>query len=162
MFSASVRWNRIGSCCDRDLAAQRLLRGERDVLPVDQHAATGDVVEPLHQLDEGGLAGAGAADQANAFAGADLDRQAVVQRRAMAAIMERDVVEHDLAALDRDRPCVGSIRNADRLVMDRHQFVHVVDRALEVVDVHADVAQVGVNDVVAREHIGDVAGRGVT
>ena len=146
---------------DRDLAAQRLLRRQRDVLPVDQDAAARHVVEPLHQLDESGLAGAGAADEADPFTGTDRHRQSVIKRRAMAAVMERDVVEHDLAAFDRDRPRIGRIGNPDRLVMDRHQFLHVVDRALEVVEVHADVAQIGMNDVIARQHIGDVAGRGV-
>src|SRR5439155_13024995 len=91
---------------DRDLAAQRVLRRLRDVLTVDHDLSTTDVVEPLHQLDEGGLAGAGTADQADPLAGADLDRQAVIQRRAMAAVMERYVVEHDAAALDVDRVCV--------------------------------------------------------
>ncbi len=66
---------------DGDLAAQRMLRRLRDILTVDQDASAADVVQPLHQLDERGLAGAGAADQADALAGADVDRQAVIQRR---------------------------------------------------------------------------------
>ena len=47
----------------------------RDILAVDQDPPAGDVVEPLHQLYERGLAGAGAADQADALAGADIHRQ---------------------------------------------------------------------------------------
>src|SRR6185437_7215341 len=64
---------------DRDLTAQRLLRRLRDILTVDQDSSATDVVEPLYQLDEGGLAGAGTADQADPLAGADLHRQAVIQ-----------------------------------------------------------------------------------
>ena len=78
----------------------------------------------------------------------------------MAAIMERHVVEHDAAALDVDRLRIRRIGNADRLAMDRDQLLHVVDRALQIVDVHADVAQIGMDDVVAGQHIGDVARRG--
>ena len=89
-----------------------------------------------------------------------LVRQAVIERRAVSTVMERHVLEHDAPALDVDRPRIGSIGNADRLVMDRDQFLHVVYRALQVVDVHPDVAQIGVDDVVAGQHIGDVARRG--
>ena len=48
----------------RDLGAQGGLAGMGDLLAVDQDTAVGHVVEPLDQLDERGLAGAGAADQA--------------------------------------------------------------------------------------------------
>jgi hypothetical protein len=60
---------------DRDLAAQRLLRRLRNILAVDQDAPARDVVDPLYQLDERRLAGAGATDRADAFAGADVDRK---------------------------------------------------------------------------------------
>ncbi len=78
----------------------------------------------------------------------------------MAAIVERDIVEHDAAALDVDRHGTLRIDNAERLVMDLHQLLHVVHRALQIVDVHADVAQISVDDVVAGQHIGDIARRG--
>ena len=46
-----------------------------DVLTVDQDLAAVDVVEPLHQLDERRLAGAGTADQPDPLAGAmSIDR----------------------------------------------------------------------------------------
>jgi hypothetical protein len=44
--------------------------------------------------------------------------------------------------------------------MDRDQLLHVVHRALQIIDVHADIPQVGVDDEVARQHIRDVARRG--
>ncbi len=147
---------------DGDLAAQRMLRRISNILTVDQDSPAGDIVKPLHQLDEGGLAGAGAADQADAFAGADVHRQLVIQRDAMTAVMERDVLEHDAPALDVNRPRIGRVRYADHLVMDRDQFLHVVDRTLQIVDVHADVAQVCVDDIVAGQHVGDVTRRRAT
>ena len=58
----------------RELRAQRDLRRPGNLLPVDQDAALIQIVEPLQQLDEGRLAGAGVADQAHAFA--RLDAQA--------------------------------------------------------------------------------------
>src|SRR5258708_7178221 len=65
---------------DGDLAAQRLLRRPRDILAVDQDPPPGDVVKPLHPFYECGLAGSAAPDQADAFAGADVHRQPVIQR----------------------------------------------------------------------------------
>src|SRR6267142_2711675 len=146
---------------DRDLAAQRMLRRLSDILTVDQDSSAADVVKPLHQLDEGGLAGAGAADQPDAFAGADVHRQPVIQRDAMAAVEECHVLEHDASAVDADRQRVSGVGNADRLIMDRNKFLHVVHRTLQVVDVHADITQIGVDDVIAGQHIGDVARRGM-
>jgi hypothetical protein len=77
----------------------------------------------------------------------------------MRAVVERDVLEHDPPALDVDRFRIGGVGNADCLVVDRDQFLHVVDRTLQIVDVHADIAQIGVDDVVAGQHIGDIARR---
>ena len=145
---------------DGDLAAQRLLRGVPDVLAVDQDPSAGDVVQPLHQFYKRGLAGTGAADQADPLTGADIHREPLVQRRAVAAIVERHFLEHDAPAVNIDRRGIGGIGNADRLVMDGDELLHVVDRTLQVVDVHADIAQIGVDDVVAGQHVGDVAGRG--
>src|SRR5436853_358918 len=97
-----------------EVASSRISTG-----PSARDAPAADIVEPLHQLDEGGLARAGPSDQANAFAGADVDGQPVIQRRGMAAIVERDLVEHDAAALDLDGHGVARIDDADRLVVDR-------------------------------------------
>src|SRR5881392_69952 len=44
--------------------------------------------------------------------------------------------------------------------MHINKLLHVVDRTLQIVDVHADIAQIRVDDVVAGQHIGDVARRG--
>ena len=77
----------------------------------------------------------------------------------MSAIVERHIVEQDVAAADLQLLRIRRVPNARHLVMDRDKLLHVVDRALQVVDVHADVAQIAVDDEVARQHIGHVAGR---
>ena len=80
---------------DGDLPAQAGLRDQGDVLAVDRDAPVGDVVQPLDQLDEGGLAGTGVADQPDPLAGADGQRQAVIQRRGVAGVAEGDGLEVD-------------------------------------------------------------------
>ncbi len=60
----------------------------------------------------------------------------------MRAVVERDVLEADLALADRDRAGAGPVLDTERLLLQRHQFFHVVDRALQVADVHAHFAQI--------------------
>src|SRR5215467_11736355 len=52
----------------RDLRAQRFLRGLRDVLAVDENAATFEIEEAQEEVYHGGLAGTGAADEADLLA----------------------------------------------------------------------------------------------
>jgi hypothetical protein len=75
MFSASERWNRIGSCCTIAICDARLADGSTlgDVVAVDQDTPTVHVMQPLDQLHERGLAGARQADQADLLARADGD-----------------------------------------------------------------------------------------
>src|SRR5258708_19184549 len=68
-----------------DRGAQALLRHVRDVLLVDHDAAALDVVEAQQQVHQRGLAGARAADQADAFAWADLQLQVIEHRRGIAS-----------------------------------------------------------------------------
>ena len=78
----------------RDRLPQALLRDPRDVLAVDRDAAVLDVVEPLQQREDGGLAGAGLPDQPNALSG--LQPQAEpFEHLQSARILKRDVVEDD-------------------------------------------------------------------
>ena len=74
--------------------------------------------------------------------------------------MERHVLEHDASALRYDRLAPDASAIADRLAIDLDQLLHVVHRTLQIADVHADVAQIGMDDVVGRQHIGHVARRG--
>ena len=55
-----------------DLRPQRVLGQVADVDAVEQDAAALDLVEAQQQRDGGGLAGAGAADQRDPLAGADV------------------------------------------------------------------------------------------
>src|SRR3954454_1740825 len=128
-----------------DLAAQGLLGHPGDILAVNQDAAARNIIEPLHQLGEGGLAGTGAADEPDAFPGADVDRETVIQRRSVIAVMEAHILEHDPSALHLDHRRVWNVDNADRLVMESDKLLHVVDRTLQIVYVHADITQISVN-----------------
>ena len=137
---------------------QRRLRGAGDVLPVDQDAAPVHVVEPLDQLDERRLAGAGMADQADALARPDRHREIAVERQQMAAVVERHMLERNAALADADGRGIVAIGDAERLPLDVDQLLHVVDRALQVADVHADIAQIALQQEEGGEHEGDVAG----
>src|SRR5436189_5687670 len=111
--------------------AHALLRHSADILPVDADAAPRRLVETQQQVDQGRLAGARAADEAHALAGADREVQVVEHARAVAcAVVEAHVLEADLAArhleLARARQVAADVRYGDRL----HAFLHHAD-ALE-------------------------------
>ena len=67
-----------------------------DVVAGDGDGAAVDVIEPHEQVDEGGLAAAGGADDGDALAGLDVQRQAL-DERAVGQIAERDVLDLDVA-----------------------------------------------------------------
>jgi hypothetical protein len=82
-----------------DLAPQQIEVEVAHVDTVDQHAALGDVGEARHQVDERGLAGAGAADDRRRRAGLDAERQ-VGQHGALGArVGEADAAELERAPL---------------------------------------------------------------
>jgi hypothetical protein len=55
------------------------------------------LVEAQQQVDQGRLAGAGAADEADALAGRAMERREVVQHAALGAVAEADVLERGCA-----------------------------------------------------------------
>ncbi|MDT4839684.1 hypothetical protein FQZ97_734800 [compost metagenome] len=142
---------------DRDLAAQRGLFRLGDVLPVDGDAAVAHVIQALDQLDERGLARSRMPDQPDALARRDAHRELVVQGRAVRAVAEGHVLEADLAGRNADFARAGTVVHAQGLFFQRDQFFHVVDRALQVADVHAHVAQVALQHEEHRQGKGDVA-----
>ncbi len=77
----------------------------------------------------------------------------------MSTVVERDIVEDDIAASHLDGCRIGNICDADRFVMDGNQFLHVVDRALQMVDVHAYVREIAVNHEIAGQDVGHIARR---
>src|SRR5690606_26329166 len=107
---------------------------------------------PLDQLDEGRLARARMADKAEALAAGYGDVEALVKRRRVAGIAEGDGLEPDRTRLDADRRGVGAVGNAQRLLMQPRQLLHLVDGALKLVHLLADIAQIAVNDEIARQH----------
>src|SRR5690606_30901019 len=116
-------------------------------------------IEPLDQLDEGRFSGSRMADKADPLAAADQDGEPLIERRVVPTISECDVVEANLARPDTDRDGVRPVLDPERLVVKIDQFFHLVHRALQVMDVKADVDEIAVDDEIAGEHEGDVAGR---
>ncbi|MNS07818.1 hypothetical protein D3C72_392690 [compost metagenome] len=146
---------------DCDLAAQRRLLHLGDVLPVDGDAAVVHVVQALDQLDERGLARARMAHQADALSGRDARGEVLVQRRVVRAIAEGHVFKADFTFANVDGGCARTVGHAQRLASHRHQFFHVVDRALQVADVHAHVAQIALQHEEHRQGESDVAHGGL-
>lgn len=97
------------------------------------------------------------ADEAHALAGCDAHREVVVQRLRMIVVAERHVLEADLAFADADRGRVRPILDAERLTFERDELFHVVDRPLQVADMHADVAQIALQHEEHRQRERDVA-----
>ena len=88
------------------------MRGELPhVDAVDQHAAFVHVVEPAEQVHERRLAAAALADDADRFAGLDLEVD-VAEHRLVPLVAERDVLELD-AALDLRQVDSGSAGSVD-------------------------------------------------
>ncbi len=67
------------------------------------------------------------------------------------------MLEADLALTDGDRTSTGLVLDTELLLFERHQFFHVVDRALQVADVHAHFAQVALQHEEHRQRERDVA-----
>ena len=145
---------------DGDLAAQRRLPELGNVLAIDGHRPAVDVIEPLDELDEGGLARARMTHQPHAFARLDRYREILVERRAVRAILEGHVVERDCTIADDNVLGPRLVFDAQRLVVERHQLFHVVDRALQVAHVLADIAQMPLQHEEHGQNERDVARRG--
>src|SRR5690606_4457989 len=98
-----------------ELAAQRGLRDLADILTVEQDATALHVEEAQHQVDDRRLAGTGGADKRHPFARADVEIQ-ILDDAALAAIVERDVLEADVAGRGRHdaRPWRVSYRRPPR------------------------------------------------
>ncbi len=145
---------------DRNLRTQRGLRGLRDILAIDRDAAFRHVVEPLNQLHERGLARTGMTHEPDALTRSDAHVQVTIERHRLRRIPERHVLESHLACADVNWLCIGRIRNAQGLVIQAHELFHLVHRALQMLNVLADVTQIAVHDEIRREYIGDFTGRG--
>jgi len=115
---------------ERACGAQRTQCDVARILPVDEDAAGGRIVETRHEVEDRALAGAGRTDERDRVALRNLDVDAVERRRTV-AIMEVDILEADRAILDVERFRVFGRRNA-RLDVEngkdarrrRHAFMH--------------------------------------
>src|SRR6266568_7650018 len=92
----------------RDGTAQRAERHLADILSVDGDAPGVDVVEARNEVENGGLAGAGGADQGDSLAGRHHEIGAG-ERRRRPVIAEGDAAEADLAAAHGERLGAGPI-----------------------------------------------------
>src|SRR5690606_29277556 len=121
---------------------QRVLPDAGDILPVYGDAAAGHIVQALDQLDERRLAGAGGADQPDAFARGDAYREVFVERSVMRPIAEVHALEANFSLAHDEDARVWRVLDAQGLPFERDEFFHVVDRPLQVAHVHAYVAQI--------------------
>ena len=131
-----------------DLGAQAFLGDAGDVLAVDYDAAGFGAVEAEQQVDQGGFAGAGMADQADALARCDVEVE-VVQDTACRTVAEADVVEADGALLHVQFGGAVGVGHLARHGDGAHAFLH-----------HADIFE-DHGDVVANPagHVGDLPGQ---
>ena len=111
---------------DRNLLAQAFLRHRRNVLAVDQDAPSLQIEKAQEQVDGGGLAGAGAADQADLLSGPDRERESL-QNSGFAAVAEIHVLEDDLAAPDNESFGVLRIDQLQGLRNRQHALLNDTD-----------------------------------
>ncbi|MNL18460.1 hypothetical protein D3C87_1396050 [compost metagenome] len=112
-----------------DGAAQAVLRDVRDVLPVNANLPAVDVVEAQQQVDQRGFARARAANQADFFARANVQAQAI-EHLAFAAVVEADIVEGDRPAGGHQHTRVRRILHLGAAGQCCHAILHGAD-ALE-------------------------------
>ncbi len=109
-----------------DVGAQALLGHQRNVLPVDQDPAFLRLEEPEQQVDQGRLAGAGLADQADALAGLDLEVDAM-DHAALGPVAEAQGLELDPAVPDLEGGGVGPVLHGARDCDRAHAILHGAD-----------------------------------
>lgn len=93
---------------DADCRAQRLELDVGDVLAIDEDAPRGRVVEPEEQPEDGRLAAARGSDERDPGPGGDGERERA-EDRTFGAVSERDVLEANLASVQRKWLCVRDI-----------------------------------------------------
>jgi|GEM_PF-4239636 len=120
------------------------------------------VVEALDQLDETGLAGSRRTDQPDALSAGNIHVQVLEQRLVLSGVVEGDVLEAHRSVGYADCLGTGAIGDAERLVVQLYQFLHLVHRTLQHVDMLTDVAEISVEHEVAGDHIGDISGAGLS
>src|SRR5215217_148985 len=90
-FSRTLMENSVAS--SKATATQLRQRQVPDVVPVDGHPATGDVVEPVDQRRQRRLARAGGSDQRDGLSGLEVEVDGVEHRMVGAGVDETDALE---------------------------------------------------------------------
>ena len=121
--------NRNGSCCHHADGATQAVEGDAPyVLPVDGDAPAGDVVIAGQQMDDGGLAAAWRADDAEHPPAQDLEGDPVEGERAVLVIGEADILEAQRAFGHRELARVRGIADR-RLQIDHREQPRAAGRA---------------------------------
>ncbi len=144
---------------DSNLRSERSLCDFGNVLSINLDGAATHIVETLDELDESRLARTRMTDQTNPFTGFNPDREVAIESRVVTAIMEGDVLKRDLAISDLDRVRTRPVGNAVRLGLDLNQLLHIVDRTLQVADMHTHITQIALQHEECRQNEGDITRR---
>ena len=142
-----------------DLRTQRCLRDMSNILPVNLNGTAADIIETLDQLDESRLTRAGMANQTNPFTGFNLHRKITVECCFMIAVMESHLVKADFTIADLNGRCIRLVGNAIRFCLNLYQFLHIIHRALQIADMHADITQITLQHEECCQNKGDITGR---
>ena len=115
------------------MCAQALLGHRGDVLAIDEDAPALQVVQAQQQADQGRLAGAGGAHQADLLAGAHLEVEPA-DHPAGLAVVEVDVLETHRASADPQGLGVRAVEHLARLDDGAHAVLHGADVLEDAVD----------------------------
>ena len=121
----------------RNVAAQAVLADSGDVLPVDADFAAVQVVEAQEGVDQGRFARAAASDQADFFAGTDVEREIVQDVRLFHVVLvvaEANAVEGDFAARDFQFFAIRAVLYGDGAGHHRHAVGNGADVFREAAD----------------------------
>src|SRR5690606_8196581 len=91
-----------------DGRAQALLGDVAQILAINGYAAAGDVIEAVEQTRDGGLAGAGGADNGDGLASGHLEADAL-EDRTVGVVVEGDILEAQARTGDDERLCIGLV-----------------------------------------------------
>ena len=109
---------------DADILPQAFQGDMADVLPIDQDAAAGHLVEAGDEVAQGGLAAARRADQRQPFARPDIQADVVQHLVVVVRVLKADVFKPDVTG-------TGLQRYRIRDIADGHRGVHDLGKALD-------------------------------
>ena len=116
---------------DAQLAPQPRAVDHGEIDAVDQHAAALGDIEPLDELGERALAGAGRPDNADDLTRRNAETDVVQNLRPIDAVAKRDMLENDVAADRRQRRAAGVEgrlgRRIENIAEPRHREPRLVE-----------------------------------